>query len=337
MTIHVREISKRFGDHRVLDRVGFDVEGGALVALLGPSGGGKSTLLRILAGLETPDSGSLWLGGVDATAVPSRDRNIGFVFQSYALFRHLTVAENVGFGLTVRKVGPVRRDARVGELLERVGLAGLGDRYPAQLSGGQRQRVALARALAPAPGLLLLDEPFGAVDAQVRQELRRWLRELHDDLGVTSIFVTHDQDEALAVADRVLVLHGGRFEQDGTPRDIVDRPASPFVAGFVGEVNRLEAQAHGGVAHWGALRLPTPVELSGRAAIFVRADDVAIEGPGIARVQRVVPLSDRCAVELLVDGAGPLRVSLPRDAAEPAPGERVGVRVARCRTFPLSP
>jgi len=243
MSIELRGIDKRFGDFVAVDRVDLTVETGELLALLGPSGSGKTTLLRIIAGLEWPDAGSVAFHGEDATATHARDRQVGFVFQHYALFGHLTLFENVAFGLRVRprrlrlSEAAIRR--KVTALLELVQLDGLADRYPHQLSGGQRQRIALARALAVEPRVLLLDEPFGALDARVRQDLRRWLRRLHDEVHVTSVFVTHDQEEALEVADRVVVMNHGRIEQVGTPEDVYDHPATPFVYEFLGHVNRL--------------------------------------------------------------------------------------------------
>ncbi|MEQ1567995.1 MAG: sulfate ABC transporter ATP-binding protein, partial [Myxococcota bacterium] len=242
MSIVVKGLVKSYGPHRVVDDVSFTVDSGELVALLGPSGGGKSTILRIVAGLERADSGEVWLDGRRVDHLHARERGVGFVFQHYALFRHMDVAENVGFGLEVREVPAPERRLRVERLLDTVGLGGLGGRMPHQLSGGQRQRVALARALAPQPGLLLLDEPFGAVDAKVREELRRWLRKLHDEVHTTSVFVTHDQEEAFAVADRVLIVSRGRLEQVGTPAEVLDTPATEFVARFGGEVNVLSGQ-----------------------------------------------------------------------------------------------
>jgi sulfate/thiosulfate transport system ATP-binding protein len=241
MTIAVRSVSKWFGDFQALEGVSLDVPAGEVVALLGPSGSGKTTLLRIVAGLEAPDSGAVFFHGEDATARHVRDRRVGFVFQHYALFRHMTVFENVAFGLRVRPrrgrpaEAEIRR--RVHDLLRLVQLDGLAARYPSELSGGQRQRVALARALAVEPGVLLLDEPFGSLDAGVRRQLRRWLRRLHDEIQVTSIFVTHDQEEALEVADRVVVMNEGRVEHVGTPEEVYDQPASEFVYHFLGDVN----------------------------------------------------------------------------------------------------
>jgi sulfate transport system ATP-binding protein len=235
MSILVRNISKRFGDFVALDDVSLDVESGALTALLGPSGSGKSTLLRIIAGLESADSGELLLGGKDATALTPQKRNVGFVFQHYAAFKHMTVRENIAFGLKVRKRPKAEIAERVDELLNLVQLQSFGHRYPAQLSGGQRQRMGLARALAPEPQVLLLDEPFGALDARVRAELREWLRQLHDVVHVTTVFVTHDQEEAMEISDQVAVINHGRLEQVGSPRELYDDPASEFVMTFVGD------------------------------------------------------------------------------------------------------
>ncbi len=242
MSIRVEGISKRFGDAVALDDVSLEVETGSLTALLGPSGGGKSTLLRIIAGLDTPDTGTVRIEGEDLTSVPARSRGVGFCFQHYAPFRHLTVRRNVAFGLEVRRRPKAEIKARVDELLELVGLAHLGDRYPSQLSGGQRQRMALARALAIEPKVLLLDEPFGALDAQVRTQLRQWLRDLHDTLHVTTVLVTHDQEEAMEVADRLAIINHGRLEQVGTPADMYDHPANEFVLTFLGPATRLGGQ-----------------------------------------------------------------------------------------------
>jgi sulfate transport system ATP-binding protein len=253
MSIQIRNISKQFGDFHALRQVDLDIASGELVALLGPSGCGKTTLLRIIAGLETADQGTIAFSGEDTTHLHVRDRNVGFVFQHYALFRHMTVFENVAFGLRVRPKHTRPTEAaiqkKVHDLLNLVQLDWLGDRYPSQLSGGQRQRIALARALAVEPRVLLLDEPFGALDAKVRKDLRRWLRRLHEDLDVTSIFVTHDQEEALEVADRVVLMNSGRVEQVGSPQQVWDNPANPFVYGFLGDVNLFKGRSAEGETH----------------------------------------------------------------------------------------
>jgi len=250
MGIDIRNVSKQFGQFQALRDLSLKIESGELIALLGPSGCGKTTLLRIIAGLETPDAGSIHFSGQDATDVHVRERNVGFVFQHYALFRHMTVFDNVAFGLRVKprrqRLSPAQIHERVMRLLQLVQLDWIADRFPAQLSGGQRQRIALARALAVEPKVLLLDEPFGALDAKVRKELRRWLRRLHDELHVTSIFVTHDQEEALEVADRVVVINHGKIEQQGTPQEVWEHPATPFVYGFLGDVNLFHARASDG-------------------------------------------------------------------------------------------
>jgi sulfate/thiosulfate transport system ATP-binding protein len=250
MSIEIRNVSKQFGSFQALRDVSLDIKSGELIALLGPSGCGKTTLLRIIAGLETADVGSIHFSGADTTDVHVRDRNVGFVFQHYALFRHMTVFENVAFGLRMKPRKERPSEAQIKEkvmsLLKLVQLDWIADRFPAQLSGGQRQRIALARALAVEPKVLLLDEPFGALDAKVRKELRRWLRRLHDELHVTSIFVTHDQEEALEVADRVVVINQGKIEQEGTPQQVWDNPASPFVYGFLGDVNLFKGRAKDG-------------------------------------------------------------------------------------------
>jgi len=243
MSIIVNEIYKNFGDFKALDNINLEIESDSLVALLGASGSGKSTLLRVIAGLEHPDSGQVIINGVDATRMDIRNRNIGFVFQHYALFKHMTVRENIAFGLEIRKHNKAGIKDKVQELLDLIQLGSLGDRYPSQLSGGQRQRVALARALAVQPQVLLLDEPFGALDAKVRKELRAWLRRLHDEVHVTSVFVTHDQEEAMEVADKIVIMNHGKIEQIGTATEIYDNPATSFVMSFIGEVNILPSSA----------------------------------------------------------------------------------------------
>ncbi|MCX8517305.1 MAG: sulfate ABC transporter ATP-binding protein [Rhodoferax sp.] len=287
MSIAIRNIDKHFGNFHALRDVSLDIASGELLALLGPSGCGKTTLLRIIAGLESADQGSIFFSGEDTTAVHVRERNVGFVFQHYALFRHMSVFDNVAFGLRM-KPRATRPSAaaikdKVHQLLQLVQLDWLADRFPAQLSGGQRQRIALARALAVEPKVLLLDEPFGALDAKVRKELRRWLRRLHDELHVTSIFVTHDQEEALEVADRVVVLNNGQVEQVGTPQQVWEHPASPFVYGFLGDVNLFHGRAHAGEMHIGdygqGVRLASPEhsqQQDRRAFAYVRPHDLEV-------------------------------------------------------------
>jgi sulfate/thiosulfate transport system ATP-binding protein len=258
MSIELRNVGKRFGPTVAVDGVSLAVKEGELMALLGPSGGGKTTVLRMIAGLEMPTAGDIFIRGSRVNDVPVQQRNIGFVFQSYALFKNMTVFQNIAFGLKVKRWR--RRDlkARVAELLRLLGLEGLDRRYPHQLSGGQRQRVAIARALAPKPSVLLLDEPFGAVDAKIRQELREWLVRLHHDLNVTTLFVTHDQEEAMEVADRIVIFSRGRLEQTGTPREVYESPVNEFVARFIGVMNVLELEVWGGMAGLHELQLPAP-------------------------------------------------------------------------------
>ncbi|AOA57683.1 sulfate/molybdate ABC transporter ATP-binding protein [Acinetobacter larvae] len=283
MSIQVKNIRKDFGAFHALNNISLDFPEGQLVALLGPSGCGKTTLLRIIAGLETADSGQVILEGNDATDVHVRERQVGFVFQHYALFRHMTVFDNVAFGLRVRPRSTRPSEAeikkRVTKLLDLVQLGFLADRYPAQLSGGQRQRIALARALAVEPRVLLLDEPFGALDAKVRKELRRWLRSLHDELHITSIFVTHDQEEALEVADQIVVMNKGNIEQIGSPRQVFEQPSTPFVFDFLGQTNRFEAENHQGVVTIGEDRIQLPhlhAAPQGKVLAFARPDELQI-------------------------------------------------------------
>jgi sulfate transport system ATP-binding protein len=320
MSIAIRNVSKDFGNFHALRDVSLDIESGELVALLGPSGCGKTTLLRIIAGLETADQGSILFSGEDTTDVHVRERNVGFVFQHYALFRHMSVFDNVAFGLRMKpRASRPSEDTikqKVHELLGLVQLDWLADRYPAQLSGGQRQRIALARALAVEPKVLLLDEPFGALDAKVRKELRRWLRRLHDDLHVTSIFVTHDQEEALEVADRVVLMNSGVVEQIGSPQDVWDHPASRFVYGFLGDVNLFHGRAHEGEMLIGAdqhgVRLATPEHLDAKDAkafAYVRPHDLEVQrytagandaGRGIvAKLTRAIVVGPIARLELL--------------------------------------
>ncbi len=284
MSIEIHNVSKRFGDFQALRDVSLDIGSGELLALLGPSGCGKTTLLRIIAGLETADAGSILFSGEDTTDVHVRERQVGFVFQHYALFRHMTVFENVAFGLRVKPSGQRPSQAqiksKVHDLLKLVQLDWLADRFPSQLSGGQRQRIALARALAVEPKVLLLDEPFGALDAKVRKELRRWLRRLHDELKVTSIFVTHDQDEALEVSDRVVLMNQGVVEQVGSPEQVWEHPASPFVYGFLGDVNLFHGRAHQGEVHLPGLSIAAPEHAQARdarAAAYVRPHELDVQ------------------------------------------------------------
>jgi sulfate transport system ATP-binding protein len=314
MPIEVHNVSKRFGDFAALDDVCLHVADGSLTALLGPSGSGKSTLLRIIAGLETPDSGRILIGGEDVTAAPARERGVGFVFQHYAPFKHMTVRENVGFGLSVRRRPRSEIAARVDELLGLVRLDGLADRYPSQLSGGQRQRMALARALAPAPAVLLLDEPFGALDAQVRGELREWLRRLHDEIHVTTIFVTHDQEEAMDVAEQIVVVNHGRIEQVGTARDLYEHPRNEFVMSFIGPVNRV-------------------------GETFLRPHDIQLlseGGDGEALVERIVHLGFEVRVELKLEDGSEVWAQVTRERAaelELEEGQIVAVRLGAARVF----
>ena len=281
MSISIKNMTKRFGSFTALDNVSLEIPNGELTALLGPSGSGKTTLLRIIAGLETPDEGEILHHGENVTELPPRERNVGFVFQHYALFRHMTVFQNVAFGMEVRKVKKDVIKGYVNELLDLVRLAGMGDRYPSQLSGGQRQRVALARALAVQPKVLLLDEPFGALDAKVRQELRQWLRRLHDEIHLTSVFVTHDQEEAFEVADQVVVMHKGRIEQAGSPHDVFEHPANPFVMDFLGQVNVFHGRVENGQAVIGTgLQFAVPEYQNAEsrdAKVYVRPHELDID------------------------------------------------------------
>lgn len=328
--IDLTHITKRFGNYPALHGIDLAIRPGEFIALLGPSGSGKTTLLRIIAGLEFQDSGEVRLDGVDVTSLKVAERGVGFVFQHYALFRHMTVADNVAFGLTVRrnKSRLSRRDirARADALLKLVQLDGLGDRYPAQLSGGQRQRVALARALAVEPKLLLLDEPFGALDAQVRKDLRRALRDLHQQMGLTSVFVTHDQEEALELADRVVVMNQGRIEQIGTPDEIYAAPATPFVSHFVGETNLLPGALFG----------------RGDGDLHVRPHEIAIVplgdggmAPAEVHVSNRFRKGPQWRIEgRLAVGGRLIEIDCPPGEAAPAPGDVIMIRPAFARSFP---
>jgi sulfate/thiosulfate transport system ATP-binding protein len=316
MSIIVKSATRRFGAFTALDQVSVDIPSGSLTALLGPSGSGKSTLLRVIAGLERPDAGTVEIDGRDATALPTQRRGVGFVFQHYAAFKHMTVRENVAFGLKVRRRPKEEIRRRVDELLELVQLPGLAGRYPSQLSGGQRQRMALARALAVEPSVLLLDEPFGALDARVRKELRAWLRRLHDEVHVTTVFVTHDQEEAMEVADRIVVMNHGRVEQVGGPRDLYEHPTNPFVMGFVGPITRLGES-------------------------FIRPHDVelTLEANGTtseAMIERLVHLGFEVRVDLVLEDGQRLLAQLSREDAEQLElhqGQIVFARPSRVRVF----
>ena len=316
MAIAVRRVTKRFGSYVALDDVSIAIAGGSLTALLGPSGSGKSTLLRIVAGLEAPDAGSVEISGVDQTGTPPQRRDVGFVFQHYAAFKHMTVFENVAFGLRIRKRPKAEVKARVDELLNLVQLPGLGDRYPSQLSGGQRQRMALARALAVEPRVLLLDEPFGALDARVRSDLRAWLRRLHDEIHVTTVLVTHDQAEAMDVADRIVVMNHAKVEQVGSPTEVYEQPSNAFVMGFVG-----------------------PVATVGDELVRPHDVDLALEPAhdhSEAMVQRIVHLGFEVRVELLLADGSLISAQITREAAEElelARNQIVYIRPQRTRNF----
>ena len=353
MSIHVRGITKSFGSFKALDNVSLEVPEGTLLALLGPSGSGKTTLLRIIAGLEFPDAGSIEEDGEDITERHARQREVGFVFQHYALFRHMSVFENVAFGLRVRKVPQAEINARVDELLRLVRLEGLGGRKPAQLSGGQRQRVALARALAIRPKILLLDEPFGALDAKVRVELRKWLRRLHDEIGMTSVFVTHDQEEAFELADQVVVMNHGRIEQEGTPDHVFDNPATPFVMDFLGNVNVFHGRVQNGRAFWHGIPLEYPAyphEQARPAQVYLRPHELDIAranghtAAGSSLLASVVRVSRTGAVTRIAcqphNSVGELHVDIPTDTARDlslAPGEQVAITPRTARVFLPTP
>jgi sulfate transport system ATP-binding protein len=322
MSILIRDVSKRFGNFVALDHINLEVPDGSLLALLGPSGSGKTTLLRIIAGLEVADSGTVHHREEDITHHSARDRKVGFVFQHYALFRHMTVGQNVGFGLRVRGVQKAEIQKRVMELLKLIRLESLESRYPWQLSGGQRQRVALARALAARPRVLLLDEPFGALDAKVRQELRRWLRRLHDEIHVTSIFVTHDQEEAMEVADHVVVMNGGRIEQMGKPEEVYHKPATPFVYDFLGNVNLLHGRVEAGKFHVGNMVIDFPQGAKREfesATIYIRPHllDIDHQPNGSnyfrARVAHINPAGSVVKVELVSEWGDTVQVELTQD------------------------
>src|SRR3954470_9362423 len=339
--IRVENLWKRFGAFEAVKDVTFSADAGSITALLGPSGSGKSTVLRMIAGLETPSEGSIWMGEEEHTHKTVQERRVGFVFQHYALFRHMSVAQNVAFGLSVRKVPRADQKERVAELLELVQLTGFRDRYPDQLSGGQRQRVALARALAPRPKVLLLDEPFGALDARVRQELRRWLDELHRELGVTSLFVTHDQEEALELANEVVVMNHGRIEQAGTPDQVYNQPAAPFVAAFVGATNAIRGRLSDGEVHFGSDRVKVDTDLPGgsEVVVYVRPHDIELTTTGaadsvLATVDRRTNLGASIKIHMrLNDGKGLVAHMRNEEADGISPGVNLHATLRNPKAF----
>jgi sulfate/thiosulfate transport system ATP-binding protein len=341
VSLRVEGLAKRFGRFPALEGVSLAAAPGEFLALLGPSGSGKTTLLRILAGLEAADAGGATFEGRDLLALTPRERRVGLVFQHYALFRHMTVAGNVAFGLSVRR-DRLRRaeiDSKVERLLALVRLEGLGDRYPAQLSGGQQQRVALARALAVEPRMLLLDEPFGALDAKVRRELRLWLRDVHDATGVTTLFVTHDREEAMDLADRVALLNAGRIEQAGAPRELAESPVSAFVFDFLGDANRLPCQVEGGQALFDGWEAPAAGQGAGLTTAWFRPHEtlVAREGPGaLARISGVLAKGAMVRLECRGEDGTAFEVDVPQDAPEAGftAGEAVRLRARRVFVFP---
>ncbi|KJF73052.1 sulfate/molybdate ABC transporter ATP-binding protein [Agrobacterium arsenijevicii] len=341
MKIRLENVVKTFDTFRAVRDVSLDIESGELLALLGPSGSGKTTILRMVAGLEYSDGGRIFFGDEDATNIPVRDRGVGFVFQHYALFPHMTLNENIAFGMKVSKVKRDKAaiDARVKELLNLVKLDGLGDRFPAQISGGQRQRVALARALSVDPKVLLLDEPFGALDANVRRDLRRWLREIHGALGITTIFVTHDQEEALDLADRVVILNQGEIVQQGTPKEVCRQPNSAFVMRFLGDANRVSGVARGGKVYVGDNELPfSYAQGDGAVEIYARPSDLEWEDlhEGIpASVARVLDRAGERRVIASTDGGDLLEFDVPPEN-DVAAGDRGSVIIRRAKIFPAA-
>lgn len=332
MGIKIENVAKQFGAFQALEPVSLEVKTGSLVALLGPSGSGKSTLLRIIAGLETPDTGNIYLSAQDATYRKVQERNVGFVFQHYALFKHMTVRKNVAFAMEIQGWPQTRIQHRVERLLALVQLEGLGDRYPAQLSGGQRQRVALARALAIEPQVLLLDEPFGALDAKVRKDLRDWLRRLHDEVHVTTVFVTHDQEEAMEIADEIVVMNHGRVEQIGSPAEVYENPATPFVMSFIGAVNVLSPDAT-----WQSL----PHTLPSNGEVFLRPHDIeifstAVPGSLRATVQRLIHLGWTIRLELTLNDGQALTAHVSHEQLrnfQLQPQQVIYIRPKSVRTF----
>jgi len=337
MKIVLDQVVKTFDTFRAVHGVSLEIESGELIALLGPSGSGKTTILRMVAGLEYADGGRILFGDKDATDIPVRDRGVGFVFQHYALFPHMTVAENIAFGMKVskQKRSDTQIEARARELLALVQLDGLGDRFPSQISGGQRQRVALARALAVDPQVLLLDEPFGALDANVRRDLRRWLREIHEQIGITTLFVTHDQEEALDLADRVVILDQGKIAQEGTPEEVCRRPSSPFVTRFLGDAHRLVGTVAAGRAKVAGGSVNVAGIPDGQAEIYVRPADLTWgEGDIPAEVTRVIDRPDGRRVLARLDDGATVELDVAPEARI-SRGERGYIGVRRAHAFPV--
>ncbi len=334
MSIALENISKRFGNFQAIDRVNLEIDSGSLIALLGASGSGKSTLLRIIAGLETPDRGRIWLTGRDATHQSIQARNIGFVFQDYALFKHLTVRQNIAFGLDIRNVTATKIKHKVDEMLDLIQLNGLENRYPAQLSGGQRQRVALARALAIEPKILLLDEPFGAVDARVRQDLRMWLRRLHDRVNITTVFVTHDRAEAMEIADRIVIIDRGKIEQVETPATIDDRSATSLIMSSIGQVNVLSSSANIFQQHGFATT---------KSQLLLHPQDISIATESstttlTAKVARLIHLGSEIQAELALDDGQIIMAHLTRARFEELqlePQQQIFIQPKVAKSFPL--
>ena len=340
MKIHLDHVVKTFDTFRAVHDVSLDIGSGELVALLGPSGSGKTTILRMVAGLEFPDGGRIFFGDQDATEIPVRERGVGFVFQHYALFPHMTVAENIAFGMKTRRARKRSKEeieARVSELLRLVQLDRLGERFPSQISGGQRQRVALARALAVDPKVLLLDEPFGALDANVRRDLRRWLKEIHGQLGITTLFVTHDQEEALDLANRVVILDHGRIVQEGTPGEVTRNPNSAFVMRFLGDTHAIRVKAENGQVRAGDLVLAAPDIPNGPADVYVRPGDLAWSASdGIAAtITRVIDRPGSSRVLAVTDAGDALELDAAPEA-QLAGGQRGFVRLLRAKVFAAS-
>jgi len=339
MSVVARNLEKAFGEARAVSNVAFEAPSGRITSLLGPSGSGKTTVLRLLAGLEEPDRGTIAIDGDDVTATPARLRNVGFVFQSYALFNHMTVKENIAFGLSIRKAAKKEIDARVEELLALIRLPDIGAKFPKELSGGQRQRVALARALATKPRVLLLDEPFGALDARVRAELREWLAALHEETRTTTILVTHDQEEALELSSHVVVMHDARVVQAGTPHELWDRPATPFVASFLGGGNVLRGEARNGRVQIGAIEVDAPGARDGATVqAIVRPHDVRIakSDSGGARIERLTRVGREVKLVVRLADGGVMTVQLARTELESlgiSEGDRVLVDSADAKVF----